>query len=170
MIDDVVIQQLITFPDERGFFREVARFPAIGFVPRQQSHSMRVTGVSNGWHIHQYLSEVFYLTTGLIRVALKDCRVGHAIPVKFIYRTAQDAMEDFGLSSTPDEYQEIVLSRFDPKMLLIPHGVAHAYRVLQGECDIIYTADMTYDMTRSDEGRIEPDRWGIEWMRETEVK
>jgi len=170
MIEGVIVKGLKTYPDERGFFREIVRFPEVGFVPRQASQGLRVSNMSNGWHIHRFLSEIFYVMRGHVRVALKDCRTGIEERIRFPYQDNPLQAINFGKSSTANEYVELILSEYDPKIVVIPCGVAHGYKVLQGPCDMLYFADMTYDLTRQDEGRIEPDRWGTEWMREIEVK
>ena len=172
MIEGVVVKELNTFSDERGFFRELVRFDDCRFFINQASYGMRATGTATGWHIHQHLKEVFCVTRGIARIVLKDCRVGTPVKTTFVYREPQKVfMVEYGLSQTPNEYMEIVLGGHMPKSIVIPFGVAHGYKILQGECDMLYFASQTYDVSRNDEGRIEPDRWPEHnWMREIEVK
>jgi dTDP-4-dehydrorhamnose 3,5-epimerase-like enzyme len=78
---------------------------------------------------------------------------------------------EFGLSPTPEEYSEFILGEFDPMVVSVPAGVAHSYKILSGECDIIYAATATYETSRNDEGRIEYNRWPEhEWWREVEIR
>ena len=55
MIDGVMIKELVTHADERGFFREIIRVTddifSEGFG--QWSQSLVYTGVTKAWHIHR---------------------------------------------------------------------------------------------------------------------
>ena len=76
MIDGVVLKDLVTHPDERGFFREIIRFSdeffAEGFG--QWSHSLMYTGVAKAWHIHKVQVDWWYVPIGALKVALHDTR------------------------------------------------------------------------------------------------
>jgi len=171
MIDGVKVVELKTYPDERGFFREIARFGDMGIVPQQISHASRITSIANGWHVHQNHSEMFYVTKGVLRLCLKDCRTNKTIWVGYPYSGIESMSCNFGESSTPNEYMEVVLSEMMPKTVLVPPGVAHAYKVLGGECDIVYAATATYETSRNDEGRIAYNHWPEhEWWREVEIR
>ena len=76
MIDGVQIVKLTTHEDERGFFREVIRFPEqFAEIPvGQLSHSMVKEGVVKAWHGHVYQSQWNYVVSGQIQVALFDNR------------------------------------------------------------------------------------------------
>ena len=172
MIDGVVVKDITRYYDDRGFFNEIGRFVDLEFPVAQANHGMRYVTVGNGWHIHQYLDEIFYVVTGAMRVVLKDCRIAKPTKTEFIYREPQRIfMVNYGLSMTPNEYQEIVVSWLIPKIIRIPTGVAHGYRILAGDCHMIYFESQDYSITRNDEGRIESDRWPEhDWMREIQVK
>jgi dTDP-4-dehydrorhamnose 3,5-epimerase len=171
MIDGVVIQNLTTYPDERGFFREVSRPADIGAVAAQISHARRLAGVMNGWHIHEAHSEVFYVANGLMRLALKDCRGLGRTKIDRPYNDLYGIHVDFGSpSSTYNEYMEVVMGEYNPVVVSVPPGVAHAYRVFS-DVDIFYFATATYETSRNDEGRIEAVRWpGNDWTRGYEPK
>ena len=53
VIDGVVVKELVTHADERGFFREVIR-ESDGFFDHfgQWSHSLMYPGSTKAWHIH----------------------------------------------------------------------------------------------------------------------
>src|SRR5438046_8869564 len=73
-IDGVVLKELTTHADERGFFREVIResdefFDHFG----QWSHSLMHPGVARAWHIHQHQTDWWYVI-GALQVALYDTR------------------------------------------------------------------------------------------------
>jgi dTDP-4-dehydrorhamnose 3,5-epimerase len=169
MIDGVQVVELKSYTDERGFFREVIRFNDLGISPAQESHAFRIAGIANGWHIHRYHRETFYVVRGSLRVVLKDCRTGQPIFVSYPYdNEAKNVV--FGESTTPEEYMELVIGEYVPRIISVPAGVAHGYRVLQ-DTDIIYTATATYDTSRHDEGRIDPRYWPEhDWQRITETK
>ena len=58
MIEGVVVRNLKTHSDERGYFRELIRvtddFFAEGFG--QWSHSLMFNGVTKAWHYHKILT------------------------------------------------------------------------------------------------------------------
>lgn len=170
MIEGVKIVPIVRHTDERGFFNEIVRFDNLGIDPKQESHAYRVAGVSNGWHIHRYHIETFYVIRGIMRLSLKDCRNGWPITVSYPYDNITEMAVVFGSSQTPLEYAEFILSEYDPKAIVVPAGVAHGYTVLK-ECDIIYTATATYETSRRDEGRIKWDYWqDHDWTRGIEIK
>src|ERR1700693_1229416 len=75
-IEGVVIKELATHADERGFFREVIRetdefFDQFG----QWSHSLMYPGTAKAWHIHQRQTDWWYVM-GALKVALYDTRPG----------------------------------------------------------------------------------------------
>lgn len=133
-LDGVELKRLTTFPDQRGFFREVIRvtdgFFGEGFG--QWSHTKSYQGVVKAWHIHQRQVDWWYVASGRIKVALYDTRAG---------------------SSTHGQLQELLMGdEMEPSVLRIPPGVAHGYRVLSAEAHLFYITSNTYDP--SDEGRI----------------
>src|SRR6059058_3683912 len=75
-IEGVVIKELATHPDERGYFRELIRvtdpFFAEGFA--QLSHSLMHPGVAKAWHIHKTQINWWYVPVGVLKVALYDLR------------------------------------------------------------------------------------------------
>lgn len=72
MIEGVIIKELVTHTDDRGFFREVFRFSeefknlSIG----QLSHSLVKEGVIKAWHGHVYQSQWNYVVVGKIRSSI----------------------------------------------------------------------------------------------------
>ena len=134
VIEGVKVVNLITNSDERGFFREVFRFPEQfpNFMVGQLSHSLVQEGVVKGWHGHVYQSQWNYILEGSARVALKDDR-----------KTSQT----FG------EIQTFEAGEQHPIGYFFPTGILHAYRCSKGPMHIIYVTSGTYDM--DDEIRIE---------------
>lgn len=145
-IDGVVIKKLITYPDQRGFFREVVRvtdeFFGEGFG--QWSHTKSYQGVVKAWHIHQRQVDWWYVASGRVKVALYDTRPD---------------------SPTHGHLLEILLGdEMEPSVLRVPPGVAHGYRVLSAEAHLFYITSRTYDP--ADEGRLPYDDpvIGYDWV------
>lgn len=134
MIEGIIIKELITHVDERGYFREIIRVTddifAEGFG--QWSHSLMYTGVAKAWHIHRIQIDWWYVPVGVLRVALHDTR-----PESPTYR----------------ETMEFVMGENQPsKIIRIPPGVAHGCKCLSGPAHLFYITSRIYDP--DDEGRI----------------
>ena len=145
MIHGVEIKKLATHADERGFFREIIRGSDAIFVEGfgQWSHTMSYPGVAKAWHLHQKQVDWWYVAVGTIKAALYDTR--------------RD-------SPTCGETQELLMGDGQPPIVLkIPPGVAHGYRVLNGQAHVFYVTSQEYDGT--DEGRIPHDapHIGYDW-------
>jgi dTDP-4-dehydrorhamnose 3,5-epimerase len=128
VIDGVKIIKLTTHGDDRGFFREIFRFPEqFADVPvGQLSHSQVKEGVVKAWHGHVDQSQWNYVVSGQIQVALYDNR------------------ED---SSTYKETLEFVVEdEADPIAYFFPPGVLHGYKCLKGPMQIIYVTSGVYDL------------------------
>jgi dTDP-4-dehydrorhamnose 3,5-epimerase len=152
MIDGVVIKELETHVDERGFFRELIRvtdgFFAEGFG--QLSHALVHAGVAKAWHVHKLQIDWWYVATGTLRVALHDTR-----PDSPTYR----------------ETMELLLGEQLPgRVVRVPQGVAHGFRCIAGPAHMFYVTSRTYDP--EDEGRIPHDdpAIGYDWLRTPPIK
>ena len=147
-IDGVVLKQLVTHADERGFFREVIResddfFEHFG----QWSHSLMHPGTAKAWHIHRKQTDWWYVI-GTVKVALYDTREG---------------------SPTKGALMEFVMGDLHPSCLKIPPGVAHGCRALE-RSHLLYMTSSVYDL--EDEGRIAHDDPGIgyDWTAGPAIK
>jgi dTDP-4-dehydrorhamnose 3,5-epimerase len=134
MIDGVVLKELVTNSDERGFFREIIRttdeFFGEGFG--QWSHSLMYPGTAKAWHVHQKQTDWWYVALGTLKVALYDTRLD---------------------SPTNRRLMEFLLGdQYLPVVLKIPPGVAHGCKALGGPVHLLYVTSHVYDP--SDEGRI----------------
>lgn len=152
MIAGIEIKELTTYPDERGFFREIIRvtddFFGEGFG--QFSHSLMYPGVAKAWHIHKTQVDWWYVPVGNIKVGLYDKR------------------ED---SPTQGETQVIFMGEnYGAKVLKIPPGVAHGCKVLGGVAHLFYITSSVYDP--EEEGRISHDdpEIGFDWEAGPEIK
>ena len=80
-IEGVVLKDLVTHRDERGFFREIIRttddFFAEGFG--QWSHSLMYQATAKAWHIHRHQIDWWYVPVGVLKVALNQV-TGEPLP------------------------------------------------------------------------------------------
>lgn len=152
MIHGVVVKELATHVDDRGFFRELIRstdeFFAEGFG--QLSHALVHQGVAKAWHIHKIQIDWWYVATGTLRVALHDTRES---------------------SPTYRETMELLLGEQLPgRVLRVPTGVAHGFRCIAGPAHMFYVTSKVYNP--DDEGRISHDdpTIGYDWLKGPPIK
>ena len=152
MIDGVVLKELITHTDDRGFFREIIRITGDFFAPGfgQLSHSLVYPGIIKAWHAHKVQSQWTYVACGVLKVVLHDNR-----PVSPTYRTTMEFLAG-------DNQPALVY--------FLPPAVLHGYRCIHGVAHIIYITSGTYDLT--DEVRIPHDdpAIGYDWLKGTAIK
>jgi len=152
MIEGVLIKDLITHTDERGFFRELIRdsddFFAEGFG--QLSLSIVYAGVVKAWHAHKFQTQWTYVISGLLKVALFDNRP---------------------TSKTHQQTQEFLAGDYQPSFVYrLPPGVLHGYKCIHGPTQVIYVTSGVYDL--SDEIRISHDdpAIGYDWLNTRDIK
>lgn len=134
MIHGVIIKELITHADERGFFREIIRITD-GFFKEgfgQLSHSLVYPGVIKAWHAHKFQGQWNYVAVGLLKVVLFDFRPDSP--------TFREKMELFAGDNQPAQ------------VYYFPAGVLHGYKCINGPMHIIYITSGIYDLV--DEVRI----------------
>jgi dTDP-4-dehydrorhamnose 3,5-epimerase len=152
MIDGVMIKELVTHTDERGFFREIIRVTDDCFNEGfgQLSLSQIYQGVIKAWHIHKKQVDWWYVANGVIKVVLYDMRKE---------------------SLTYKETMELLMGDNQPaRVLRIPPGVAHGCKCLSGPANLFYITSNIYNP--QDEGRIKYDdkEIGYDWLRGPEIK
>ncbi len=145
-IEGVVIKELTTNTDERGFFRELIRKtdPFFGEGFAQLSHSQMFHGTAKAWHIHNTQIDWWYVPVGVLKVALYDKRPD---------------------SPTKGMLQEIFMGgEYGQKILKIPAGVAHGCKAISDTAHLIYVTSNVYD--KQEEGRIPHDdsEIGYDWV------
>ena len=152
MIEDVVVRELKTYSDERGFFRELIRvsddFFHEGFG--QWSHSLMFDGVIKAWHLHRVQTDWWYVVNGVLRVGLCDMR-----PDSQTYKIVMDfLMGDLQA----------------PRVLKIPPGVAHGCKTIQGPVNLFYVTSHVYNP--NDEVRLAYNDPGIDfdWLKGPTIK
>jgi dTDP-4-dehydrorhamnose 3,5-epimerase len=137
LIADVEVQPFPLWPDDRGYFLEIARFgqglitdfPA---ATTQISTALNYPGIIKAFHFHKFQTDFWVPAAGLLQVVLVDLR---------------RSSRTYGLKNT------IYVGALRPWQLLIPPGVAHGYKVIGEQPSVlVYVTNRTYDP--KDEGRI----------------
>jgi dTDP-4-dehydrorhamnose 3,5-epimerase len=156
LIDGVQIEPLTIYPDDRGFFTELARLgkglacKMVPDGPRQIQVSLTLTypGTIKAIHYHSEQTDLWAPVSGMIQVFLYDLRI-HS--------------KTFGAINT------IFSGRFQPWEILIPPGVAHGYKALGVEpIQLVYFTDRHYNP--QDELRIPYNHPDIAYDWETQHK
>ena len=141
------------WPDDRGYFLEVARlgnglpaeFPA---ETTQVSAALSYPGTIKAFHYHLEQTDFWVPAQGMFQVALVDLRKD---------------------SPTLGARNTLYVGTLRPWQLLIPPGVGHGYKVIgEGPGVLIYLTDRHYN--REDEGRIPYNDPGIGYDWETQHK
>lgn len=157
LIDGVVVQAMTVYPDDRGFFTEIARLGSSGiaqFMVNDNSRRVQVSttltypGTIKAIHYHYEQTDLWAPVTGMLQVFLCDLRV---------------QSKTFGLVNT------LYVGQFRPWEILIPPGVGHGYKVLGIEpAQLVYLTDRFYNP--EDEGRLPYDDGDISYDWETQHK
>jgi dTDP-4-dehydrorhamnose 3,5-epimerase len=145
-IHDVVVKELITRSDDRGYFREILReddnlLRHFG----QTSITKTYPGVIKAFHWHNHQDDIWYVASGMARVVLHDRREG---------------------SPTKGVTQVVYAGEDNPVIVVIPSGIAHGYQVLGNQPVILfYHVTKAYDPKEPDEERIAWDdpEIGFDW-------
>lgn len=153
LIAGVEVKPFAVWPDDRGYFLEVARFGQ-GLVADFPAASMQVSaalnypGIIKAFHYHKFQTDYWVPAAGLLQVALADLR-----------RNSRT----YGVKNT------FYVGTLRPWQVLIPPGVAHGYKVIGEQPSVlIYVTNRIYDP--SDEGRIPYNDGGIAYDWELQHK
>ncbi|RME57465.1 MAG: hypothetical protein D6780_08375 [Candidatus Dadabacteria bacterium] len=153
LIAGVVVKELVSHPDQRGFFREIFRFNEPIFEGghfAQWSHSKMTKNVVKAWHFHHIQTDWWYVPLGCIEAVLFDNREESPTYKKKMVIIMGDS------KSGIEGAKEVVVR--------IPPGVLHGCKVLTDEAHLLYITSETYNP--NDEGRypynseIVPHSWG----------
>jgi dTDP-4-dehydrorhamnose 3,5-epimerase len=153
LISGVRVQPHSIWPDDRGYFLEVARM-GLGLVTEfpkdttQISAALSYPGTIKAFHFHRHQTDCWVPVQGMLQVALVDLRK-HS--------------PTFGARNT------LYVGALRPWQLLIPPGVAHGYKVVgRDPAFLVYITDRFYDP--QDEGRIPYNDSQIQYDWETQHK
>ncbi len=158
----VEFKPLKSFPDDRGFFRELVRktdgffFDTLPGTPdeipfSQLSHSKMGKNTVKAWHFHHRQIDWWYCPLGVIHVVLFDLREESPTYQRKLEFKLGDAELD----------KEVITT-----VVRIPQGVAHGCKVLTDSAHLFYITSQCYDP--EDEGRhpfnsnLVPHSWGAE--------
>jgi dTDP-4-dehydrorhamnose 3,5-epimerase len=153
LISGVQIYPYPAWPDDRGYFLEVARmgqgltqqFPK---ETTQISAALSYPGTIKAFHFHRYQTDCWVPIEGMLQVALVDLR---------------KQSPSFGARNT------LYLGTLRRWQMLIPPGIAHGYKVIGTDPAIlVYLTDRFYDP--KDEGRIPYNDPLIQYDWETQHK
>lgn len=156
LIDGVKIEPLQIYPDDRGFFTELARLGkglAAGMVQDatrkiQVSFTLTYPGTIKAIHYHSEQTDLWVPVSGMVQVFLYDLR---------------RRSKTFGLINT------LYLGRVRPWEVLVPPGVGHGYKALGVEpIQLLYLTDRHYNP--ADELRIPYNDPDIAYDWETQFK
>lgn len=153
LISGVRIEPYSIFPDDRGYFLEIARIGqglSAGFPQEstQISAALSYPGTIKAFHFHRRQSDCWVPLQGMLQVALVDMRTDSPT---------------FGARNT------LYIGSLRRWQLLVPPGIAHGYKVIGTEpAMLVYLTDRFYDP--EDEGRIPYDDAQINYDWDTQHK
>lgn len=137
LIDGVVVRPYDLWPDDRGYFLEVARMGqglAAGFPAEttQVSTALSYPGTIKAFHYHLHQTDLWVPATGMFQVTLVDLR---------------PESRTFGRKNT------MYVGALKPWQVLIPPGVGHGYKVIgEQPAILVYVTNRLYNP--KDEGRV----------------
>ena len=153
LIPGVVAKPYPIWPDDRGYFLEVARLGE-GLVHEFPSNTTQISaalnypGIIKAFHYHKFQTDFWVPSAGLLQVVLVDLRAG---------------------SSTHGAKNTLYVGALRPWQILIPPGVAHGYKVIGEQPSVlVYVTNRQYNP--SDEGRIPYNHPGISYDWELQHK
>ncbi len=137
LIEDVQVNPFALWPDDRGYFLEIARLGqglVAGFPAQstQVSAALNYPGIIKAFHFHRFQTDYWAPVAGSFQIALVDLR---------------------RKSRTYAAKNTFYVGAIRPWQLLIPPGIAHGYKVIGEQPSVlVYITNRTYDP--QDEGRI----------------
>lgn len=147
MIEGVKEKQLTRYHDDRGYFAEIVRDDE-KLLARfgQCSITKTYPNIIKAFHWHKKQDDLWFCVSGNLQTVLYDRRPR---------------------SKTKGETAVFYLGEDNPKIILIPKGVAHGYRVLGSKpAVLVYFTTKSYDPNNPDEERIPFDdpSIGFDWQ------
>jgi len=153
LIHGVEVKPYALWPDDRGYFLEVARLGQ-GLVANfpntssQVSAALNYPGIIKAFHFHLHQTDLWVPAAGMFQVTLVDLR---------------PESRTFGRKNT------IYVGALKPWQILIPPGVGHGYKVIgEQPAVLVYVTNCLYNP--KDEGRIAHDEPSIAYDWELQHK
>jgi len=149
-IAGVWVKELASFADDRGLLGELVRaddpYYGTDFESCQQTTlTMSYPGVIKAFHWHRAQDDAWFCVKGMIQAVMFDLR------------------EDSPTHGVTEQY---AMGEWHRRLLIIPRGVAHGYRVLGDEpAWIVYHTSALYNPQAPDEERLAFDdpQIGFDW-------
>ena len=127
-----------SFPDERGFYAELARIPELEaargaeFIVKQVNQSRSITNIARGIHAESW-NKLVTVTTGLCFCAIVDLR-----PDSTTFGQHQTFMLGLGKTALSGS-------------IFIPSGLGNSFCVLEGPADYVYLVDALWSERNTSE-------------------
>lgn len=137
MIDGVKVIDLNPIKDDRGWLMEIFRISTTGLQARQVYISVVKEGMvkdKDKFHYHKKQWDMFCCIKGNVKIVLVDNRKD---------------------SSTKDGIIEIVTGEDNPKLIIYPPGILHAFKGLKGDSYIIDCVTEEYNKENPDDLRMD---------------
>ncbi len=153
LIEGVAVTPFPLWPDDRGYFLEVARIgqgPSRDFPPEstQVSAALSYPGTIKAFHYHLHQTDFWVPVMGMFQVVLVDFR---------------KSSPTFGVRNT------LYVGSLRPWQILIPPGIGHGYKVVGEQAAmLVYVTSRIYNP--KDEGRIAYNEPGVHYDWETQHK
>jgi dTDP-4-dehydrorhamnose 3,5-epimerase len=141
-----------TFPDDRGFFKEILKIAEIekttgkSFVTKQANHARSAKGTLRGIHFAPW-NKIIYVTRGMVQAVIVDGRKG---------------------SPTFGMHESFVLGDSDRSCVFVPAGCGNSYLVLSDDADYMYLTDQEWAPGLEKSVIWNDQRLAIEWKLEGE--
>ena len=149
LVDGLAVRRAKVIADERGRLGEIMRADDPWFKKFGQVYfTTTYPGVVKAWHYHKKQTDHFYVTKGMLKVALYDERKD---------------------SPTYGTVNELYLGEYCPGLVKIPPGVHHGWMCIgQVEAYIVNVVSEMYNYAEPDEFRTHPHDNHIpyDWTRE----
>jgi len=135
MIAGVVLKDCVVHSDDRGMLLEVIRDDEPVFKEvKQTTYTVSYPGVIKAFHWHRRQWDIWFFPSGNAQVVLYDMREG---------------------SPTKGRTEVYYMGERHPRVIAIPPGIAHGYRVLGSQpAALLYHTTEHYDAKDPDEERI----------------
>jgi dTDP-4-dehydrorhamnose 3,5-epimerase len=151
-LEGVIEFNLNTFPDDRGFFREVIRLSQLEaksgqpFLAKQVNHSRSTKNTLRGIHVAPW-NKIIYVPHGKVQSVIVDCRKD---------------------SPTSGKYKSVVLGEDNRSCIFVPKGCGNSYLVLSEDAEYIYLTDQEW-APNLEKGVVWNDQaLAIDWMLEND--
>lgn len=151
-LEGVLEFNLDTFPDDRGFFREVIRLSQLEektgkpFFTKQVNHSRSTKHTLRGVHVAPW-NKIIYVAHGTVQSVVVDCR--------------KDS-PSFG------KYQSVYLGEENRSCVFVPAGCGNSFLVLSEDADYVYLADETWAPNQEKSVAWDDQTLSIDWKLEGE--